>query len=111
MPEVALVVRFDYNQSRITAAAERTLVRLAERLSSGFTPILVVGHADDRGTAGYNTNLGMKRATAVRDRLAALGVRADRIEVRTRGAADPIAPNETPGGQDNPEGRRLNRRV
>jgi outer membrane protein OmpA-like peptidoglycan-associated protein len=111
VPKAALVVRFDYNQARITAEAERTLVRLAERLSSGFTPILVVGHADDRGTAGYNTNLGLRRATAVRDRLAALGVRADRIELRTRGAEDPIAPNETPGGKDNPEGRRLNRRV
>jgi OOP family OmpA-OmpF porin len=63
------------------------------------------GHTDDTGTADYNEGLSERRAAAVRDRLIATGIAADRLEVRGFGAARPIAPNDTPAG------RQRNRRV
>jgi peptidoglycan-associated lipoprotein len=51
--------------------------------------ILVTGHADERGTTAYNLALGERRAMALRDRLVARGVRADRIVLVSYGEGLP----------------------
>ena len=47
--------------------------------------IQIGGFADQRGSSAYNLALGERRANAVRDRLIAHGVKADRIQIVTFG--------------------------
>lgn len=66
--------------------------------------IAVSGHTDSTGDEINNLELGLRRATEVRDILTAEGVSAERITTEGVGAPFPIADNETP------EGRAKNRR-
>ena len=54
------------------------------------TRVMIEGHADSRGTAEYNLALGERRASAVRDYLANLGIGGDRITVVSKGKESPI---------------------
>ncbi len=47
--------------------------------------LVVVGHADVRGPAGYNMALSRRRAEAVKAYLVSQGIPADRIEIRADG--------------------------
>lgn len=67
--------------------------------------ILIEGFTDASGEEEANRRLSLARAGAVRDRLVALGVEAERLEVVGRGEASPVADNASP------EGRAANRRV
>ncbi len=66
--------------------------------------ITVSGHTDSTGDEMNNLELGLRRATEVRDILIAEGVPAERITAEGIGAPKPIADNDTP------EGRAQNRR-
>ena len=50
----------------------------------------IEGHADERGTNEYNLALGERRANAVRDYLAGLGISADRFAVVSKGREEPL---------------------
>lgn len=69
------------------------------------------GYTDAKGSPNYNLDLSQRRAQAVeavlRTRLGAGYV----FTTTGHGETDPIAPNTTTEGSDNPEGRALNRRV
>ncbi len=67
--------------------------------------IEVQGHADDTGTAEFNTTLSQQRADAVRKWLSQRGIDAKRLTARGYGSTIPIATNQTEGG------RQKNRRV
>jgi len=54
------------------------------------TRVTIEGHCDDRGTGEYNLALGERRANAVREYLANLGVTPDRILVITKGEESPV---------------------
>jgi len=69
------------------------------------TMIQIAGHTDSTGDAGYNQVLSERRARAVADALVQRGVNPSRIQIAGMGEAQPIAPNDNPGG------RQLNRRV
>lgn len=60
--------------------------------------IVVVGHTDTMGTPRANFELGLKRATSVRNLLAQAGFDAATIDVTSLGEADPLVqtPDETP---------------
>lgn len=47
----------------------------------------VEGHADQTGGSAYNRELSLRRATVVRDRLVALGIAPERLEVVASGEA------------------------
>jgi outer membrane protein OmpA-like peptidoglycan-associated protein len=68
-------------------------------------PVRVVGYTDDRGNADANLALSRRRAESVRSALVSAGAEAARLEVSGRGAADPLAGNDTAAG------RARNRRV
>jgi len=53
-----------------------------------FPDVVVVGHTDTTGTAASNAALGLRRAGAIRDLLAATGLEAAGIEVASHGEAD-----------------------
>lgn len=52
--------------------------------------VLIEGHCDERGSDEYNLVLGEGRASTVRDRLAQLGVSADRIKIVSLGKERPF---------------------
>jgi peptidoglycan-associated lipoprotein len=53
--------------------------------------LLIEGHCDERGTEGYNTTLGDKRANALREYLVNLGVSPARIHTLSLGETVPAA--------------------
>jgi outer membrane protein OmpA-like peptidoglycan-associated protein len=67
--------------------------------------VIVTGHTDSTGTAGYNQRLSERRADAVASVLITSGVPAARIVARGAGQTQPVASNETSVG------RAQNRRV
>ena len=67
--------------------------------------VRIDGHTDDTGAATYNFDLGERRAATVSRYLQAHGIADARLELRSFGAARPIASN------DSLVGRTRNRRV
>lgn len=67
--------------------------------------LVVAGHTDGQGEAGYNQGLSEQRARSVVDWLVAKGVAADRLRAEGLGETRPVADNGTEAG------RALNRRV
>ncbi|MBK8554978.1 MAG: OmpA family protein [Lewinellaceae bacterium] len=65
----------------------------------------LVGHTDNSGDDAYNLKLGKARAESVADVLKANGIDPSRIQVSSKGEAEPAADNNTE------EGQRQNRRV
>ncbi|HMQ46238.1 MAG TPA: OmpA family protein [Saprospiraceae bacterium] len=73
--------------------------------------LTIVGHTDSIGSDAYNDKLGLERAISARQFFVdSLNVNAT-INVESEGERRPVAPNSTPKGKDNPEGRQKNRRV
>ncbi|WP_287806353.1 OmpA family protein [Diaphorobacter sp.] len=103
-------VLFDFDKAELRADAARSLDKAAELLKSyPQAPIDVVGHTDGKGSDAYNDALSQRRAAAV---AAALQSRTGRpIATRGMGKRQPVAPNTTPDGRDDPDGRQRNRRV
>ena len=73
--------------------------------------VLLRGYSDNKGSFNYNLNLSGKRANKTSMYLLKNGADGRQIQVKFSGELNPAAPNEHPDGNDNPEGRILNRRV
>jgi outer membrane protein OmpA-like peptidoglycan-associated protein len=73
--------------------------------------IEVAGYTDIKGTVEYNKKLADKRAQSVIDYLATAGISPSRLIKKAFGKSGFIAPNTNEDGTDNPEGRKMNRRV
>ena len=87
---------FNYDESTIRDDARAVLQRNSEFLKRWpSTRVSIEGHADSRGTNEYNLALGERRAAAVRDYLASLGITGDRMLVVSRGEETPICTDET----------------
>src|SRR5206468_6897161 len=59
------------------------------------TQVTIEGHCDPRGSAEYNLALGSRRATAVKDYLANLGVQGTRLTVVSKGKEQLLCTEET----------------
>lgn len=70
----------------------------------------ITGYTDSMGSIPYNQQLSYNRANSVKNYLTSHNISEKRIEIAGLGASNPIAKNED-DGIDNPNGRRLNRRV
>jgi outer membrane protein OmpA-like peptidoglycan-associated protein len=86
-----VIAGFAHNEATLDATHEQdldghavTLLELLEEDPGGL--IMVTGHTDATGTAQRNATLGAERAGAVRDRLVAAGVPADRVRAESAGA-------------------------
>ena len=89
---------------------QQSLTNAAELIKSYATaPLSVLGHTDGKGTDAYNDALSLRRAEAVARALQQQTGRQARVE--GKGKRHPVAPNTTPDGRDDPDGRQLNRRV
>ena len=88
-------VYFDLDQSSIRDDAKPRLQKDADWLKRWTsTQITVEGHCDSRGSSEYNLGLGSRRATAVKDYLASLGVPAGRMTVVSKGKESPACSDE-----------------
>jgi peptidoglycan-associated lipoprotein len=84
-------IRFEYDSSALTAAAQQTLASHAAWLRDrSLQPVVLEGHCDERGTVEYNLALGEQRARAVYDYLIGLGVPASQMQTVTFGKERPL---------------------
>jgi outer membrane protein OmpA-like peptidoglycan-associated protein len=97
---------FDFDSYALRSTTKQNLQELSDVLKKyEDTNILIEGHTDAKGADSYNQNLSEKRADAVSDYLAAMGVNSRRITEKGYGEEQPIASN------DSEAGRQQNRRV
>jgi peptidoglycan-associated lipoprotein len=85
-------VNFETNGSQLSSTAQQTLNGQAQwlRQYSNY-PILIEGHADERGTREYNIALGAQRAAVVKQYLISRGVHPARISTISYGKERPVA--------------------
>ena len=83
-------IYFAFDKYDLTDDARRTLqgnsTVMKNHADHGY---VIQGHCDERGTIEYNLALGQKRANAVREYLASLGVPQNRIRVVSYGEERP----------------------
>ncbi len=96
-------ILFATDQNTIQSSSEAKLRQISTALDKDFKGayIGVYGNTDSTGTASHNKQLGIERATAVKDWLVNQGhIAKDKISVQSRGENSPVADNETPGGRN-----------
>ncbi len=106
-------VLFDYEKALLKPAAEEALRKVGVVLSLfPESKVRVEGYTDAKGGKAVNLPLSRDRATAVKDWLIKNGgVAAATISAEGFGEENPVAPNTTADGKDDPLGRAKNRRV
>ena len=93
-------VLFDYDKSKLNAAARNSLDKLIVVLKKyPDTNIEIQGHTDNSGTEKYNQSLSLRRANAVSKYLRANAIGASRLTVRGLGESIPKYDNTTESGQ------------
>ena len=106
-----LVLYFDFDAAGLTPRTERQLEIVSDILRlDPDKQLKISGHTDALGTEDYNEKLSADRALSVRDFLIKCGVEPTQIVTVGQGQTQPRRPNFTETGEDNPEGRRANRR-
>lgn len=88
---VAFTVFFDFDSSTLRGDAVGTLTSKADCLAGATGPLLIEGHADERGTIEYNLALGERRADSVVRWLTSRGIAASRLRATSLGEERPAA--------------------
>ena len=97
---------FGSGQASLTSAGASSVRALATYLQAGpFGSVKIEAHTDGQGEAAANQQLSQRRANAVRDALAAAGIKKSKIQASGMGESSPIASDDTAAG------RARNRRV
>ena len=104
-------VLFSFGSADLADDALETLASIGDLVDE--VPVLqVFGHTDAIGSESNNLNLGQARAETVRAWLLEnTEFTEDRIVATGVGEVDPVVPNVTEAGDDDPDGRAQNRRV
>jgi peptidoglycan-associated lipoprotein len=99
-------IYFDFDRSAIKPSERAKLEQASKKIASDFQgkQILLEGHCDWRGTAEYNMGLGDRRANAVKEYLAKLGLDVVRLEPLSKGDLDA---KENGSGEDMSKDRRV----
>ncbi len=107
---LALYFEFDEDEMNPRTRRQLEIVSLILRADPG-KKLTLSGHTDALGTEDYNHSLSARRASVVRNFLISAGVSAGQIVTVAKGSSQPRRPNVTESGDDDPEGRRANRRT
>ena len=107
---LALYFEFDEDVMNPRTRRQLEIVTLILKSDPG-KKITLSGHTDALGGKDYNNQLSARRADVVRDYLTKAGVNPKQIVTVAKGDSQPRRPNMTETGEDNPEGRRANRRT
>lgn len=88
--KVAVPIRFEFDEDIFTEAGRRAAEDMLAMLRRENEPaVVLIGHTDPAGEAGYNMKLSLRRAAAVRDFLRGNGYRGQ-IRVDARGESEPL---------------------
>ena len=102
----SLLVYFDAESVRPTAASARQLPRAAQMIGARAVPsVEVFGHTDHMGDHAYNQALSNRRAAEIRRLLIRQGVPAEIIHEKGFGYRDPLVPPKP--GRPEPRNRRV----
>jgi peptidoglycan-associated lipoprotein len=86
-------VYFAYDSAAVRKSEQSNLQSVASALSADANAkLLIEGHCDERGTEEYNRSLGERRALALREALAKLGVDPSRVRTISYGKDRPADP-------------------
>lgn len=86
------LVYFSTDSTELSVESQQTLTNQARWLKQySEHPIMIEGHADERGTREYNIALGAKRAQVVRNFLIQQGINPARIRTASFGKERPVA--------------------
>ena len=86
-------VYFDFDSYVLTSKARQTLAQNAEVMKAlAGLKVRIEGHCDERGSDEYNLALGERRAQAVMNYMATLGVPASRLSTISYGEEKPLDP-------------------
>jgi peptidoglycan-associated lipoprotein len=89
----ANTVHFAYDSAAVKKSEKANLQAVAAALSSDASAkLLIEGHCDERGTEEYNRSLGERRALALREALAKMGVDPSRVRTISYGKDRPADP-------------------
>ena len=86
--DINVNVVFGFDSTALDAAAQKTLTEVAAAAKAGN--VEATGYADRLGSAAYNQKLALARAQSVKNFLVKSGVPADKVAVKSKGAADPV---------------------
>lgn len=107
-----LILYFGFDEEGLTPRTTRQLDIVAGLLKLDADKKLTLsGHTDALGSDDYNRRLSAKRAQAVKTYLLSIGVPPAQMVTLAEGEAKPRRPNVTEEGEDDPSGRRANRRT
>ncbi len=105
------LVHFDFDRYNLNAKARTILDHAVSFLNRYPTYHVVIrGHTDAKGTVAYNQRLSERRSQVVYSYLLKKGIPKLRMSTESYSELQPVAPNTTAEGKDNPPGRALNRR-
>lgn len=108
-------VLFAFNSAKLSEKAKTVLAQAVQTVQAKADPgkpLLVTGHTDNVGGTAFNQRLSVQRANAVAAYLKAdPATSAWPQTVAGKGETEPVVPNTTGAGKDDPAGRALNRRV
>ena len=107
-------VLFEFNKSTLKPDAGQALDQIAKTVRDHWKSgsVIVAGYTDGIGDDAFNMQLSKARASSVAEWLATTGKLPQvPYDIQGHGKQDPAASNSLPDGSDNPDGRRLNRRV
>jgi outer membrane protein OmpA-like peptidoglycan-associated protein len=97
---------FQFDSDELTDAARALLPEILRLVKERPVPdVVAIGHTDTTGSRESNYQLGLRRATRVRDLLIATGVDAGLITVTSVGEAEPLV--QTPDETREPRNRRV----
>jgi peptidoglycan-associated lipoprotein len=92
-PGMFAPVYFDYDSSQVTGTERSKIETVSQHLKqNNSVAVIIEGNCDERGSNEYNLTLGERRAQAIRDYLAGLGIGADRIQTKSYGEEKPANP-------------------
>ncbi|MGF6188866.1 OmpA family protein [Serratia sp. 2723] len=99
-------VLFGNNVGKLSSQSTEIVEKMGKALKSvDIVQFRLDGHTDNYGEDSYNDQLSLRRANAVADVLASVGIPRANIETRGMGKRQPVASNATSSG------RAENRRV
>jgi len=92
-PGMFAPVYFDYDSSQVAESERSKIETVSKHLKqNNSVAVIIEGNCDERGSNEYNLTLGERRAQAIRDYLAGLGIEADRIQTKSYGEEKPANP-------------------
>ena len=89
------ILYFLEGRDELTAASNSELANVLAEIKRRPEPdLVVIGHADNVGSDGFNDKLSLARAERMRELLTGRGIAAERIQVAARGKREPLVVTE-----------------